>query len=108
MEKNIHNTIQSNKNRTVKFGPSFCGKTYFLLNRRKLIPLEDLQKSIHIIARSAEQYIDVELDKHIYKQSYMQRNFTTSEEAHDLETHKYCCVVFMICLILVSKGPIFY
>ena len=37
-------------------GPSFCGKTYLLLNKLKLIKLYDPDKQIKIITRSPEQY----------------------------------------------------
>ena len=48
-------------NRTLIVGPSFCGKTHLLLNKLRLIRLEDPEKQIRIITRSPEQYEDVEL-----------------------------------------------
>ena len=48
-------------NRTLIVGPSFCGKTHLLLNKLRLIRLEDPRKQIRIITRSPEQYEDVEL-----------------------------------------------
>ena len=48
-------------NRTLTVGPSFCGKTHLLLNKLRLIRLEDPEKQIRIITRSPEQYEDAEL-----------------------------------------------
>ena len=61
-----HNNINYNDNdikcnRTLIVGPSFCGKTHLLLNKLRLIRLEDPEKQIRIITRSAEQYEDAEL-----------------------------------------------
>ena len=39
-------------NLTLLVGPSFCGKTYLLLSRIKLIQLDDPLKRIYIITRS--------------------------------------------------------
>ena len=46
-------------NRTLLVGPSFCGETHLLLNKLRLIRLEDPEKQIRIITRSPEQYEDV-------------------------------------------------
>ena len=57
---NNHNN--DNKcNRTLIVLPSFCGKTHLLLNKLRLIRLEDPEKQICIITRSPEQYEDAEL-----------------------------------------------
>ena len=60
---NDNNNDDNNKcNRTLIVGPSFCGKTHLLLNKIRLIRLEDPEKQIRIITRSPEQYEDVKLD----------------------------------------------
>ena len=48
-------------NRTLIVGPSFCGKTHLLLNKLRLIRLEDPEKQIRIITRSSEQYEDIDI-----------------------------------------------
>ena len=48
-------------NRTLIVGPSFCGKTHLLLNKLRLIRLEDPEKQIRIITRSPEQYEDIDI-----------------------------------------------
>ena len=72
-------------NRTLIVGPSFCGKTNLLLNKLRLIRLEDPEKQIRIITRSPEQYEDVEL--------YIQ-GIEVEENVGDLEEYRGCCVVF--------------
>ena len=72
-------------NRTLIVGPSFCGKTHLLLNKLRLIRLEDPEKQIRIITRSPEQYEDVEL--------YIQ-GIEVEENVGDLEEYRGCCVVF--------------
>ena len=53
---NDNNIDDNNKcNRTLIIGPSFCGKTHLLLNKLRLIRLEDPEKQIRIITRSPEQ-----------------------------------------------------
>ena len=57
-----NNIDDDNKcNRTLIVGPSFCGKTHLLLNKLRLIRLEDPEKQIRIITRSPEQNEDAEL-----------------------------------------------
>ena len=56
-----NNSGVNETNRTLIVGPSFCGKTHLLLNKLRLIRLEDPEKQIRIITRSPEQYEDVEL-----------------------------------------------
>ena len=60
---NNKNDDNDNKcNRTLLVGPSFCGKTPLLLNKLRLIRLEDPDKQIRIITRSPEQYEDIDVD----------------------------------------------
>ena len=80
-----NNQIDNNCNRTLIVGPSFCGKTHLLLNKLRLIRLEDPEKQIRIITRSPEQYEDVEL--------YIQ-GIEVEENVGDLEEYRGCCVVF--------------
>ena len=47
--------------RTLIIGPSFCCKTHSLLNKLRLIRLEDPEKQIRIITRSPEQYEDIDI-----------------------------------------------
>ena len=49
-------------NSTLRFGPSFCGKTYLLLNKLQLIRLFDPLRQICVITRRPEQYKDLQLD----------------------------------------------
>ena len=56
-----NNSGVNETNRTLIVGPSFCGKTHLVLNKLRLIRLEDPEKQICIITRSPEQYEDVEL-----------------------------------------------
>ena len=72
-------------NRTLIVGPSFCGKTHLLLNKLRLIRLEDPERQIRIITRSPEQYEDVEF--------YIQ-GIEVEENVGDLEEYRGCCVVF--------------
>ena len=59
---NNNNNNNDNKcNRTLLVGPSFCGKTHLLLNKLRLIRLEDPEKQIRIITRSPEQYEDIDI-----------------------------------------------
>ena len=50
------NNADSENNRTLVVGPSFCGKTHLLLNKLLLIRLEDPERQIRIITTSPEQY----------------------------------------------------
>ena len=83
--KAIANSGVNETNRTLIVGPSFCGKTHLLLNKLRLIRLEDPEKQIRIITRSPEQYEDVEL--------YIQ-GIEVEENVGDLEEYRGCCVVF--------------
>ena len=58
---NSENNADSENNRTLKVGPSFCGKTHLLLNKLRLIRLEDPERQIRIITRSPEQYEFIEV-----------------------------------------------
>ena len=84
---NDNNNDDKNKgNRTLIVGPSFCGKTHLLLNKLRLIRLEDPEKQIRIITRSPEQYEDVEL--------HIEQGIEVEENVGDLEEYRGCCVVF--------------
>ena len=74
-------------NRTLIVGPSFCGKTHLLLNKLRLIRMEDPEKQIRIITRSPEQYEDAELRLDI-------GGVSVEENVGDLEEYRGCCVVF--------------
>ena len=83
-----NNTDNDNKcNRTLIVGPSFCGKTHFLLNKLRLIQLEDPEKQIRTTTRSPEQYEDAELRIDI-------GGVNVEENVGDLEEYRGCCVVF--------------
>ena len=56
---NNNNDNDNKCNRTLIVGPSFCGKTHLLLNKLRLIRLEDPEKQIRIITRSPEQSEDI-------------------------------------------------
>ena len=70
-------------NRTLIVGPSFCGKTHLLLNKLRLIRLEDPEKQIRIITRSPEQYENIDIG-----------GVSVEENVGDLEEDRGCCVVF--------------
>ena len=74
-------------NRTLIVGPSFCGNTLLLLNKFRLIRLEDPEKQIHIIRRSLEQYEDID-------NSGASQGIEVEENVGDLEEYRGCCVVF--------------
>ena len=86
-----NNSGVNETNRTLIVGPSFCGKTHLLLNKLRLIRLEDPEKQIRIIARSPEQYEDVgsklKLDLEL-------GDIEVEENVGDLEEYRGCCVVF--------------
>ena len=79
--------LHNNCNRTLIVGPSFCGKTHLLLNKLRLIRLEDPEKQIRIITRSLEQYEDVKLDLEL-------GDIEVEENVGDLDEYRGCCVVF--------------
>ena len=84
---NNNNKNDNNKcNRTLIVGPSVCGKTHLLLNKLRLIRLEDPEKQIRFITRSPEQYEDVEL--------HIEQGIEVEENVGDLEEYRGCCVVF--------------
>ena len=70
-------------NRTLIVGPSFCGKTHLLLNKLRLIRMEDPEKQIRIITRSPEQYEFIDIG-----------GVSVEENVGDLEEYRGCCVVF--------------
>ena len=81
---NNNNDNYDNKcNRTLIVGPSFCGKTHLLLNKLRLIRLENPEKQIRIITRSPEQYEDIDIG-----------GVKVEENVGDLEEYRGCCVVF--------------
>ena len=91
-----HNNNNENKcNRTLIVGPSFCGKTHLLLNKLRLIRLEDPEKQIRIITRSLEQYEDAELciDFGGASQGALQ-GIEVEEIVGHLEEYRGFCVVF--------------
>ena len=53
---NSENNADSENNRTIIVSPSFCGKSHLLLNKLRLIRLEDPERQIRIITRIPEQY----------------------------------------------------
>ena len=83
---NNNNNDNNRCNRSLIVGPSFCGKTHLLLNKLRLIRLEDPEKQIRIITRSPEQYEDVEL--------HIEQGIEVEENVGDLEEYRGCCVVF--------------
>ena len=85
---NDSNNDDDNKcNRTLIVGPSFCGKTHLLLNKLRLIRLEDPEKQIRIITRSPEQYEDIDIGG-------ASQGIEVEENVGDLEEYRGCCVVF--------------
>ena len=94
------NAIDNNNcNRTLIVGPSFCGKTHLLLNKLRLIRLEDPEKQIRIITRSPEQYAELREDAKLCidiggaSQGALQ-GIEVEENVGDLEEYRGCCVVF--------------
>ena len=85
---NDNNNDDDNKcNRTLIVGPSFCGKTHLLLNKLRLIRLEDPEKQIRIITRSPEQCEDIDIGG-------ASQGIEVEENVGDLEEYRGCCVVF--------------
>ena len=78
-----NNSGVNETNRTLIVGPSFCGKTHLLLNKLRLIRLEDPEKQIRIITRSPEQYENIDI-----------QGIEVEENVGDLEEYRGCCVVF--------------
>ena len=93
--KNNDNNNDNNKddntdnrcNRTLIVGPSFCGKTHLLLNKLRLIRLEDPEKQIHIITRSLGQY------NGLHKNA---SHISVEEDPghQSVQDFRNCCVVF--------------
>ena len=79
----------SENNRTLIVGPSFCGKTHLLLNKLRLIRLEDPERQIRIITRSPE--VGGVL-RGALKGAL--RDLSVEENVGDLEEYRGCCVVF--------------
>ena len=85
---------QQSCNRTLIVGPSFRGKTHFILNKLQLIRLCDCGKQIHIITRSPEQYKNTavfgkEIDD-------IELCISVEEDLEDrtIQDFQNCCVVF--------------
>ena len=78
---------------TLIVGPSFCGKTHFLLNKLQLIRLCDSEKQVHIITRSPEQYEDVGSKM---KLDVGKLGLVVEEDLGDesIQEFQKCCVVF--------------
>ena len=92
MQVPTHNNNNDNKcNRTLLVGPSFCGKTHLLLNKLRLIRLEDPEKQIRIITRSPEQNEDIDIGG--ASQGALQ-GIEVEENVGDLEEYRGRCVVF--------------
>ena len=89
--KNIHKTDTNNTteadalNRTLIVGPSFCGKTYLLINKLHLFRLDNLEQQIKITTRSPEQYENIQLE-----------DVSVEEDLEDrtIQDFQNCCVVF--------------
>ena len=79
----VAEAVANETNRTLIVGPSFCGKTHLLLNKLRLIRLEDPEKQIRIITRSPEQYENIDM-----------QGIEVEENVGDLEEYRGCCVVF--------------
>ena len=77
----------SENNRILIVGPSFCGKTHLLLNKLRLICLEDPERQIRILKRSPEQNEFIEVGDAL-------RDVSVEENVGDLEEYSGCCVVF--------------
>ena len=88
--KNDDNNDNNKCNRTLLVGPSFCGKRHSLLNKLRLIRLEDPEKQIRIITRSPEQYAELREDAGLCTL----QGIEVEENVGDLEEYRGCCVVF--------------
>ena len=82
---------QQSCNRTLIFGPSFCGKTHLLINKLQLIRLYDKEKEIHIITRSPNQYEDFELED---TEGALRIVIEENLEDKSIQDFQNCCVVF--------------
>ena len=78
-------SLHNNCNRTLIVGPSFCGKTHFLLNKLQLIRLDDNTRKIHIITRSPEQYSNIKIE---------QVKVEEDLEDKSIQDFQNCCVQF--------------
>ena len=84
----------NNCNRTLIVGPSFCGKTYLLLNKLQLIRLDNPEQKICIITRSPEQYNKIQIED--TPQAELLRCVSVEEGLGDksIQGFQNCCVVF--------------
>ena len=98
---------QASCNRTLIVGPSFCGKTYLLLNKLQLIRICDSEKQIHIVTRSPEQYCE-----DVGGASHEDLGLIVEEDLEDrtIQDFQNCCVVFDDMLDSNQKliDPFFY
>ena len=88
-------------NRTLIIGPSFCGKTHFLLHKLQLTRLDITERKLRIITRSQEQYTNIERE-----------DVSVEEDLEDrtIKEFQNCCVVFDDMLDSNQKliDPFFY
>ena len=71
-------------NRTLIVGPSFCGKTYLILNKLTLKRLVNPDQEINIICKNPKQYENIKIENVSIKEDL---DFT-------IEDFNGCCVVF--------------
>ena len=80
-------------NRTLIVGPSFCGKTYLLLNKLKLFRLCDSEKQIKIITKTPKQYNEAALLKQGFDEEDLE-HISVEKDIGDVEDYENCCIVF--------------
>ena len=93
---NSENNTDSEIIRTLIVGPSFCGKTHLLLNKLRLIRLNDYAtnsppRQFRIITRSPEPGCETRfrfITRRCFARRFSRRNW------EDLEVYPGCCVVF--------------
>ena len=87
-------------NRTLKVGPSFCGKAHLLLSKLQVIHLDTPEKQMKSTTRSPEQYTArLTLHEDI-------EDFSVEEDLEDrtipkalrVQDYQNCCVVFDVML----------
>ena len=66
-------------------GPSFCGETYFLLNKLQLIRLGTPEQQIKRMTRSPEHYTNIEIEDVLVEDDLSDKS---------IEDFQNCCVVF--------------
>ena len=87
---------QQSCNRTLVVGPSFCGKTHLLLNKKQLIRLDNPEKQMKIISRSPEQYSKAALRYNTLEEIEVEEDLEdrTIPKARSVQNFQNCCVVF--------------